>query len=311
LTLAVLSMAAACGGVDDGDATGGTTTATSTTTTTSASSSGAPSLELFDAHIHVMPNKTEEQIVALGKKAGFIGMAVLGPVFADGNPDYAHPFYFPNVDKLYTNAGEIDKVEAAIKAGARGIGEMPIKHFPSGKPPVETDYPGDAPNFVEVYKLADGAGIPVNVHIDGVATLEVALAAAEKEGLSTVFIWSHAGDAQAKDVRALMDKYPNLYADLACRTPYYERGFPIEEQRLTDTNDTETELDDPIKESWRKLFEDHPTRFMFGSDVGPPGREEILTTHTVPYFLNVLSQLEPATARGIASENAKAVLGID
>lgn len=283
-----------------------------TTSTSNSGSSGstgpggsAGTLELFDAHIHVKPSETAAEIVDLASDAGFTGMVVLGPSNDGGlkqHAGYAYPFLFVSGDDLETDATLVDQVSVALKSGdIYGVGELSIRHFATGGDDDEVHDP-TLPNFKALYQVIADEGALLNIHCDSAASMRDFLDAAAEA--SPTVLWAHIGDDFADNVRPLLEDYDNLYIDLSCRNPFYEnRPLSLEDQSLANADGT-------IKNDWKALFEDYPTRFMFGSDVGPPGRVEILISDTVPYFRNVLSQLQPSTAEAIASGNIKTLLGI-
>ena len=152
--------------------------------------------------------------------------------------------------------------------------------------------------LLRIYDLAAEHDVPVNVHVDFVeaGSLERALA----HDRSVNLLWAHrrvpapadpgAPGAEPEPPRRSLDAQPVL-----------SRAYPIEDQRITDADGT-------LKPGWRSLLEDHPDRFLFGTDVGPPGRAEIIDDVT-EYFRDAFSQLPDDVARRIASENARDLFG--
>ena len=128
--------------------------------------------------------------------------------------------------------------------------------------------------------------------------LDVALA----ENSLTTFIWAHLGDTSAENVDLLMEKHDNLYADLSSRNPLFDRPFDIADQQLT-------EADGTLKEDWKALFEARPERFLFGTDIGPGERHEMVP-EILAYYRDLLGQLTPETAARIGHDNAQALFGL-
>ena len=256
---------------------------------------------LFDAHLHSLPSWPEGRVETVAQEGEFLAVAVLGPAF-EGDwqstaPDQVFAFAF--LSEL--DQASVDAVAGNLAAGARGVGEVSISHVETSTQGV-VDRAGDDPLLVQVWQLAADYGVPVNVHCEGADVLE--LAAALDSSPETIFIWAHMGDTDAATVRSMLEAYPDrLYADLACRNPHYIRPpHSAEEQALTDG-------DGVLKPGWVELFEDYPTRLLWGTDIGPPGRYEQLE-QTLDYAQSIFAQLEPSTAEAIAHSNAEALFGL-
>jgi predicted TIM-barrel fold metal-dependent hydrolase len=295
LVTAILALgpASGCGG-DSGDGS-------------EPASAAGTSLAFFDAHIHLMPTMTGNELYELARSAGLEGIAILGPRDSSGfalqHPGSIVPFGFIDRDtatkELLLVQQTVDTLRQQFQAGLiRGVGEIAVVHPPTaGSPPGGDNYRGDHPILVEIYSLAASYGAPVNVHIDYTSVSE--LIAALNSSPSTTFIWAHAGDAPPETVAPLLAAYPNLHCDLACRHPLFERGHSMDLQSLTAADGT-------LEPAWRSLFEAYPNRFMFGTDIGPPGRAQIID-QVVGYFRDALGQLMPETAAKIAGGNARAL----
>ncbi len=260
---------------------------------------GPVQLPLFDAHIHLQPGDNGREFVELGQENGITGMAFQGVLdstpLARRYPDYCVPCaWATEFDEL-----TVDEIAAQLDKGARCIGELSIKHFPShGGDPV--DYDTHHPHLMAVYALAGSLGVPVNVHVDyspdDIWQFSVALGA----NPNTDFVWAHSGDATAPQVDSLLAKHPNLHADISCRNDLYPRevrpGYDMDDQSIMDKERI-------LKPSWQEVFERYPERFIFGTDIGPPGRKEIID-QVVDYYRDALNQLSPAVRYAIAWRNA-------
>ncbi len=270
----------------------------------SAGSSGG--YELFDAHAHIMPDDDTEQVVALLKQAGFVGAVILGvkndAAGLSAHSGFAFPFAFTNPDALVANAKVLDTLESAVQGPYFGIGEIGIKHFAAGHITEPTDIDPNDANIKALYQLAADEDVPLNVHVDTAAYMADVLAAAANA--KPAIIWSHAGDASASEVGDLIEANDNLYVDISCRNPFFEdRYLSLAEQRLDEEDGT-------IKQDWKTVLEAHADRFMFGSDIGPADRDEILISDVVPYYQSILAQLEPSAAEAIANGTIKTLLGL-
>lgn len=156
-------------------------------------------------------------------------------------------------------------------ADYRGIGEVHVQ-------PEQTAYPA----VRELFAFAADRNLVVHVHTaeSGIRRL---LAAHE----DTKILWAHAGlSARRESVAELLDRFPNLYAELSHRADIAPNG--------------------EVAPEWLALFERHPERFMIGSGTY---RNElwyqyrfILASHR-----RWLRQLPPALAERIAHQNARAL----
>ena len=271
-------------------------------------------LGLLDAHIHLMPGTEPDDLLELAQDAGLLGIAVLGMRDAtplqEEAPDYVRAFAFVGRDQdgePRLDDGTVPRLEEMLDAGATGIGELSVRHFPTGTNPDGDDLDADHPVLMDVYTLTGDRQLPVNIHFDfrpgGMASFESALSAHPE----TTFVWAHSGDAQPEDVAALMAAHDNLWVDISCRNPIYPRwtstGQSPELQRITEEDGT-------LQSGWRGLFEAFPERIVAGTDVGPEERVAQID-EVVAYTLDALDQLEPEIGHAIASENARRLLRLD
>jgi len=99
-------------------------------------------------------------------------------------------------------------------------------------------------------------------------------------------IWAHAGmSAGPQAVGALLDRYPNLWVDLAIRNGDVAPGGTL----------------DP---GWRAVFLRHPDRFLAGTDTWMTSRWEALPG-SVTEVRGYLGQLPRDVAEKIAFRNAE------
>jgi hypothetical protein len=196
----------------------------------------------------------------------------------------------------YRDAG---RLEALLGDGTvRGLGEIILRHSAfrlgpagGGYAAPAVDVPADHPVLLEAYAVADRYRVPVVVHQEAayVAELERALAAAP----GTTFVWAHAGHGPAATLRSLLGRYPNLYADLAARTPWLGPGTVI------------TDGDGTLRAEWAALLAEYPDRLLIGFDLFVPAHYRLpYVRDTVGYYRGLLGQLDPAAAEQIAFRNA-------
>ena len=260
-------------------------------------------LALFDAHAHLMPTWPEDTLANL---------------LADHEPDHIVLLGVTNVLSeqetypvqviAFSNFKEVDninlnKLKSELEQGARGIGEVSIRHFAAGPPPAEADeHDFNAPELLAVYDLARAYQVPVNFHFDYHPDHVGEILSTMPDYADVTFIWAHAGDAQPEDLMPLLDLLPNLYLDISCRNPlksFEGRLLSLEEQRLD-------EADGTLKAAWRTLFETYSDRVMYGSDIGPNGRLEQYA-EIQDYYRTILAQLSPDIAEQIAHKNAQSI----
>ena len=287
----------------------------------------ASSMALFDAHDHLQVASVAGGHTALanleeeGVSRGVIAMsspdpANLGillslqassttPVFAFAMP----PTFAPGGVKTYTE-DTLTWIQNALEAGARGIGEATLRH--SGPPTLAAEIAANHEIAMALYAKASSRGVPISIHFEtrqksapdvDIASRIAELRAALAANPDSVLIWSHLGDTEAATVRALIEDFENLYADLSTRNPHYERGWPVTLQSLGEGSDGFG----PLKPEWKDLFEDHSDRFLFGLDLANPDRVAQLDA-VVDYYRGVLGQLSQETAEKIACKNARALL---
>ena len=188
----------------------------------------------------------------------------------------------------------------------RGIGEVITRHddltaLTSGETPR-----ANHPALMKVYDLAGRYQLPVLLHSNLTSLreetpiylqeLEDALAAHP----DTRFVLAHAGtsggvekrqaplDTLPEIIRALLDRYDNLYIDLS---------WSVREHYLLDDGEPD--------DSWLKLIEDHPDRFTLGTDlVGHfDSMKKILDA-----YRPLLDALPEDVARALARDNALALV---
>jgi predicted TIM-barrel fold metal-dependent hydrolase len=252
---------------------------------------------------------SSQELVSLLRKANISGVILMGPESLTEsaereNSGYVYSFAEVPRDResrhLLWNEQTLQYMKRRLERGIRGIGEISLRHFqPPGVP--DNSYPADGPYMLRLYDLAARYRVPVSVHVerDYRSELEQALA----HNRSTIIIWAHMGDADPALVGEMMGRNPNLYADISCRNPYFQRAFTLETQSLADAGGR-------LKPEWRVLFEKFPDRFLFGLDLGSGGRHTMLDL-LAPFYRSVLGQLSPRTAEQIGFRNARRLLRLD
>lgn len=251
------------------------------------SPAGAAELELVDVHIHYSHDAWQRtppaEAVELLRKAG-LRRAMVSSSSDEGTqklyklaPELVVPVLRP-----YRKRGEITTwmrdetvVEMLAERLARnyyaGIGEFHAFNVDI-----------DLPVLQEVIGLAEKYGIFLHAHSDADAIERIF--ATDPDAL---VLWAHSGFDDPDEIAALLQKYPNLWADLAFR---YEHA-----------------INGRVDADWRALFERFPRRFMLGTDTYTPERWYYVAEHA-DWSRAWLADLPAALAENIAWRNAEDLL---
>ena len=274
-------------------------------------------LTLFDGHAHLMPSWDAQTLPSLVEEYEITGMVLLGTgptkrLQAQAPNTFLASAHVAVNAQMESHQDELlQDLKQQLDDGAKGIGEISIRHFASGPnaattPPTAWEF--NHPFFIQIFDEAKDRGVPINFHFDydgdadadsitdmpaHIQTMSETL----PEYPSERFIWAHAGDTQPPALQLLLAAHPNLYIDVSSRNPLesFNRPFPLEDQRLD-------EADGSLKESWKELMETYPDRVLFGSDIGPKGRLEQYG-EILSYYRGLLNQLTPETAAMIGHQN--------
>ncbi len=266
-----------------------------------------------DAHSHLRAGLTPsiDELIALYDGAGVRGAMVFGepwplatdardrypervvPFLAEGYANAVHP------DSSYVHPEGLDQL---LGGGfVRGLGEIILRHSPfqlgaaggyASAP--ANNVPADHPALIEAYRRAGRYGAPVNVHQESFFAEE--LERAVRAAPDTTFVWAHAGHGPANVVRGVLERNPNVMADLSARTPWIGPG---------------TVLLGPsggLEPGWSALLNDFPDRFMVGLDLFAPAHYQAAYVNPmVAYYRALLGQLDPAVAGVVGYANAERI----
>ena len=285
---------------------------------------------MIDAHSHITGPNIDvdidmDYVFSYLDQANISKVLLFGPPVPLQNiyrkyPDRVIPFlsFFrqdPSTGKLIISHERLEQVERLLKSGLfKGIGEILLRfHGSIEGAPVGSHNPADDPLMLKLYDLAAQYSVPVNVHVDFEYSDE--LERALEHNRKATIIWAHCGatgtaagivHAAPPLIRRMMDKHPNLFADLSLSNPYTlgERA-PTQEELFTNP-------DGSIKQEWKDLFEDYSDRFMWGLDMvisseGYYERVE-LTVKVTDYYRSLLYQLSPEAAENIAYKTIERIL---
>lgn len=140
----------------------------------------------------------------------------------------------------------------------------------------------DLPVLQRVIALAKQHGIFLHAHSDADAIDRIF-----RTDPDALVLWAHSGFDSPEEIAPMLDKYPNLWADLAFRYEHATNGV--------------------LDPEWRALFERFPDRFMLGTDTYTPERWYLVVEHADDSRA-WLDSLPPDLAERIAYRNAEALL---
>lgn len=143
-------------------------------------------------------------------------------------------------------------------------------------------FDADLPVVRELVQLAKQHGLMLHVHSDATAIEQIF-----KQDPAARILWAHAGFEFAYRVRELMQRHPNLWADLSFRREIFnnKRFLP----------------------DWRRLLVEHADRFMLGVDTYTPQRW-LKVQAVMNWQRALLKALPDDVARRIAYENGERVI---
>jgi len=181
----------------------------------------------------------------------------------------------------------------------------------------------DAPNMMQLARNLAGTGKPIYLHWEAYAWARdwPHYDNLFKSNPTTIFVWPHAGYADAVYVNEVMNRHDNVYATISKRDMYYfdhkwrtYRGDDVGSYGLNNREWQDNlgsamlELNGDIKDEWYYLLERFPTRFLFGIDAHKMVRWHFYTA-AVENFRMILGQLPQALADQIAYKNAEQLFG--
>lgn len=241
---------------------------------------------IIDAHIHYSHDAWDmlppEMAVKALRDAG-LARAFVSSSNDDGTlklyaiaPDLVVPVLRPyrrrgETGSWHSDPTVVDMISDRLaKHRYAGIGEFHVFGPDADKPVVR-----------EVVKLAKQYGIFLHAHSDAEAVERIFAQDPEARVL-----WAHSGFDNPEDVVAMLEKHPNLWADLAFRSEQAAGG--------------------KVAPDWRKAFLAFPDRFMLGTDTFAPERWFYVKSHA-DWSREWLADLPPDVAAKIGRKNAEAL----
>jgi hypothetical protein len=252
-----------------------------------ASAARSTELPIFDAHIHYSHDAWKavppKEAIALLRKAG-LRKAMVSSSSDDGTqllvaeaPDLIVPSLRP-----YRTRGEIgtwvrdESIVAHLESRLARFRYAAIGEFHvSGAD-------ADLPVMRRLVQLAKQYGLLLHLHGDADAVERVF-----RQDPQARILWAHSGFASPADVRAVLRRHKQLWADLAFRSDPGSAG--------------------KVNTEWRAAFEEFPDRFMLGTDTFAPERWWYVTEHAA-WARGWLADLPAPLAERIAYRNAEAML---
>lgn len=287
-------------------------------------------LPLIDAHDHIIPGLAAETIIKLMDQAGIQKVILMANRIESFRPMgwedalvlEAYERYPQRIIPFLTtvrrgwglprdSAFFVKYAERQLKTGKfKGMGEFMVKHYAISSTAdivaPEISVPADSPWMQEMMRLGAKYKVPLIIHMETTAETVAALERTLLANPNTRVIWAHqnpvkmgggpqaqyARQADPDQVAILLDKYPNLFADIS--VGYETRFFRLEDRKLP--------------QGWKNLYERYNDRFVIGLDLAVSVMWEKGYLRRASVIRGWLSQLSSDTARKLAYENIKRIL---
>lgn len=299
------------------------------------------SVPFIDFHTHLQRRVSAEELVAHMDRAEVARMVLMPLYYGDSGGavndgegsdeqarDYARRFpsrFVPfigmqrgllvnrdrwlNPDEAARNL--LFETEWKLRSGEFfGMGEFMLRFYPYttslGVVAIsDMDYPADSPLMLRFAELAVEYRVPMVIHCEAEPGAAAAMVRLMERYPDAKIVWAHnCGRSSVQQIRALMSRYPNLYADLGLMMSTHGEGYGSYWPRRTPWMHLIADQSGTLFPEMKALFEEFPDRFFVGTD----------TAHArvYPYYRYRASrwriffpQLSLATARKIAFENAE------
>jgi hypothetical protein len=274
---------------------------------------GAYDGPFVDAHAHLNwdAGVSIDTLVALYDAAGVQGAMLFGypwQLAADARDRFPNRFV-PLLAEGYANALNPDSsylhpdgLEQVLTAGVvHGLGEVICRHsaFQLGASggyysEPANNVPANHPALIRAYQTAGQFGAAVNIHQEWFFADELEQAFASVP--ETTFVWAHAGHGPAETARGILQRHPNVLADLSARTPWIGPGTVLLRPNGT------------LDPAWAGVLEDYADRFLVGLDLFAPAHYQPgYVKQLVDYYRGLLGQLDPGVADLIGHANAERI----
>ena len=191
--------------------------------------------------------------------------------------------------------------------GCLGIGEIGPYHFEKKPGMSLIKFPLNFKPMLSLVKLAEQKNVPLDMHIEPISPdgksyedeIFASIALYYEKYPKLRLILSHTGMTNAKNARALLQKYPLLMMNVKIVVP----GRKLAWNNLGPIVNKEAKL----FKDWAQLFEDMPDRFMIGTDArfGTLNYNMGKYKKVIKQIRSMLGSLEPDGAKKIAFLNAQ------
>ena len=247
----------------------------------------AERLPIFDAHIHYSHDAVEvlppDRAIAALRAAGLRKALVSSSddkgtqLLVAAAPDLIVPSLRPyrrrgEISTWMNDPTVIDYVEARLaRFKYRAIGE-----FHAFGDDIKTEV------LQRIIALAKKHKLLLHAHSDA-AAIDLIF----ETNPDALVLWAHSGFDSPENVRAMLAKHKNLWADLAFRSDQARGG--------------------KVSYDWLPVFKAFPRRFMVGTDTFAPERWYYVSDHA-EFSRQWLSSLPKDLAEGIAYKNSEAMI---
>lgn len=296
------------------------------------------SLPIIDGHGHLNGDMSVETLITLMDQAGVSRMVLMARYYASsydagsGSDEQALTYskaypgrFSPFVAGQRGTLGQKNRsrwlkpdavadellVEAEHKLRSEefhGLGEFIIRHYAyqaQGQGGGEVDIPVDTPLMRRFMDLVAKFRVPLLLHAEGEPEVVAGMKSLLEYNPKAKVIWAHScGRSSAEIIGQMLISYSNLFCDLGgmLNAPFagYGRYWP----RRTPWTFLVEDGSGRLYPEMRALYERFPNRFLIGTDaahtpaLGSYGQR-------IYRFRQLLSDLEPETARRLAFKNAE------
>ena len=250
-----------------------------------------PKLQVLDAYVAAMKRHNVGKVLLLGvggvQKQDVEWIAAAAKRYPDQILQGA-----PVPDPL--GPGQAAKLDALLTSKQyRAAGEVHVRQESR-----KIDRRADDPAFARVLDVAAKHGIPVVIHCELTVEAAASLEAALQKHPKAVIVLAHSGSADPAALEGLLNRNPNLVADLSGM--HYQRTPRLASEK------------GPLDPAWKALVEKFPDRFLMGIDVWAPRLFDPATLdRLMAWTRRVLGELPPEVAQKVAYRNAARLFRVE
>ena len=208
-------------------------------------------------------------------------------------------------------AEELDEIVNSYKGVFDGFGEIVFYD-----PPDREGATPDDPISLEINNIAEKHNFVVMIHPDTGQETKVENAFKKNPNVNFLLHGPHIENS----ITNLIGKYPNVYYSIdtiLIRKPGSRGGAPLmytvtskEEYKREFTQNFDAMLNDAVKK-WKNKIEQHPDRFMWGTDRAGDWTFDEETSILIEEFTRAfIARLDPAVQEKFAYKNAERLIGV-